>query len=151
MDCIFCTNKIHQHSFLESKNFIAIYNIAPILPGHSLIIPKVHSTSFMELSNELLSELSVFSKKATSLLQKAFNTKDFNWTIQDGESAGQTLMHLHLHIIPRKHKDLPNPGDWYPKLKKEFYSENIDSELRIKLNDKEHKQIIDHLRKLASH
>jgi len=123
--------------------------MSPILPGHSLIVPKEHFVSFMDLNNDLISELSIFSKTVTTILREAFQTKDFNWTIQDGEAAGQTIIHLHLHIIPRKTNDLPDPGDWYPKLKDDFYNENIDSKFRKKLTNNEMTTIVKHLRQLS--
>ncbi len=138
MKCVFCSNEIQSNYFLNSQNFLAIYNQSPILPGHSLIIPRQHKTSLMDLSDSMASELMLFSRKTIGLLQKAFQCSHFNWTIQDGESAGQTIMHMHMHIIPRKDNDLPNPGDWYPKLCNEFDSDNnIESFNRSKHNKDE--------------
>ena len=67
---------------------------------------------------------------------EAYGADGFDWTIQGGESAGQTVDHLHLHVIPRKRGDLPSPGDWYPRLRASE-SEAIDSELRPHLTDTE--------------
>lgn len=133
--------------FAESANFAAIYNIAPILPGHSLIIPKRHVLSVLELSDSELAELMIFSKRVVEFLLKAFKADAFNWTIQDGEPAGQTVPHMHLHLIPRKEDDLPSPGDWYPLLKK-AQTEVIDSDERVRLTSSQMRRIVSHLRKL---
>jgi bis(5'-adenosyl)-triphosphatase len=110
--CPFCGHGTEVTKFSESVHFTAICNIAPILPGHSLVIPKWHVHSLMHLSNSELCEMNVFARNTMKLLVKAFAADSFDWTIQDGEGAGQTVAHLHLHLIPRKRNDLPNPDDW---------------------------------------
>lgn len=146
-ECPFCSPSISEAVFLESDNFLAIYNNAPILPGHSLIIPKNHIISFLELNETELSELICLGQKAARLLLNYFSNTGFNLSIQDGFWAGQTVFHLHMHIIPRKQGDLHEPGDWYPKLEKEFYSENIDSNARPKLRKEELQKIVTFLKK----
>lgn len=146
--CVFCQSTIREAGFAESTNFLAIYNIAPILPGHSMVIPKQHYQSLLELDSEQLAEMMIFSKQVIQILKQAFRSEAFNWTIQDGIDAGQTVMHLHAHIIPRKSNDLAEPGDWYPKLKK-YEQEMIDSKQRAKLNSAEIKQIVKYLREIT--
>src|SRR4051812_9287501 len=113
--CPFCSKKTEE-AFLETTNFIAIYNIAPVLPGHSLVIPKKHIESLFELTDEETGELMILGKKVASLLSKVLNTDAFDWAIQEKEAAGQSVLHLHMHVVPRKIGDLPNPGDWYQAL-----------------------------------
>jgi bis(5'-adenosyl)-triphosphatase len=146
-DCPFCEPLVLKACFAEEGAFRAIYNIAPILPGHSLIVPKKHTQSLLDLTDKELSELVLFSKKIIQLLNKAFGTTSFDWTLQDGVPAGQTIRHLHLHIIPRAMDDLPSPGDWYPQLAKN--EENmIESNDRQKLTAKELNTIVSHLKKI---
>ena len=147
--CPFCSPGIKENTFYECSNFLAIYNVAPILPGHSLVIPKLHITSFMDLTEVELFEFISFSRKTIQILSLAFETTAFNWTIQEKEEAGQTIAHMHIHIIPRLPRDLPNPGDWYTKLKHNIESV-IDSDLRPKLTSSELKSIILRLRAFAS-
>jgi bis(5'-adenosyl)-triphosphatase len=147
-DCPFCNINTDKTEFAESQHFRAIYNIAPILPGHSLIIPKSHVTSLLDLDETDISEMVIFSQKCVKMLQQAFNTNGFNWTIQEGEEAGQTVRHLHLHLIPRKRNDLPHPGDWYPKLL-QSESELIDSEERHKLSEDQVGVVVAMIKKLA--
>jgi len=147
-DCPFCKEEIKEISFLENEKFFAIYNIAPILPGHSLIIPKKHIISLFELNNNELQEFLLLGQQAAKILSKAFNVESFNWSIQEREYAGQTVPHLHMHVISRTKNDLPSPGDWYPLLEKKFYSEHIDSSERPKLTKEQLSVVISKLRKL---
>lgn len=134
--CPFCSSSIEQVSFLTSPNFLVIYNQSPILPGHSLIIPRQHYRSLLDLPLAHSHELMNLSMHTVRLLLKIFNADGFDWTIQDGEAAGQSVMHLHLHLLPRYKDDFPNPGDWYPALMSNNQSEShaIDSKKRAKYN-----------------
>jgi bis(5'-adenosyl)-triphosphatase len=136
-NCLFCRKEILEKSFYTTSRFIAFYNIAPILPGHSLIIPNAHYESLFELSDDELSEMMVFARKITTVLKTVFNCDGFDWTIQDGVSAGQTVPHLHLHIIPRKPLDMPEQNEWYSKIPLNE-SQLLDSNHRERLSDKEY-------------
>src|SRR5215213_134953 len=72
--------------FAESENFIAIYNLAPILPGHSLIVPKRYVVSLMELTDDESAEMIIFSRKVVRILMQVFDADGFNWTIQESEA-----------------------------------------------------------------
>lgn len=148
INCPFCKQEIKDLVFLESRAFMAVYNIAPILPGHSLVMPKEHITSLFDLSDEELYEFVKFSRKAIRILSKAFNTDGFNWTLQEREEAGQSVAHMHIHIIPRIPGDLSHPGEWYPKLKNNI-EDIIDSDKRVKLKPDEVKSVVSKLRSVA--
>ena len=139
--CPFCTTSINDAVFMSSPNFLAIYNIAPVLPGHSMVIPKKHISGIMDLTEEELTEMVSFSRDVVKLLLKVFKADSFDWTIQEGKPAGQTIDHLHLHIIPRTEGDLPEPGDWYPKLERSE-SKNIDSADRKRISKEQMKEIM---------
>jgi bis(5'-adenosyl)-triphosphatase len=145
MNCPFCIPNVSDVTFAESENFRAIYNLAPVLPGHVLIVPKKHLSSLLELDDNSTVEMVVFSKKIIRTLVLAFNTESFDWTVQDGKPAGQTIEHLHMHIIPRFDGDLPQPGDWYPAMKLNT-SEIIDSMSRPKLNPNQIQTIVEKLK-----
>jgi bis(5'-adenosyl)-triphosphatase len=149
MNCPFCQPSIQEAVFARSENFLAVYNLAPIFPGHSLIIPVRHLQSTLELTTDELTEMMLFARSVTSLLLKAFKAEAFNWSIQDREAAGQTLAHLHMHIVMRYPGDLPDPGDWYPKIRQN-YSEILDSTSREKLTPSELKKIVETLRSTAN-
>jgi bis(5'-adenosyl)-triphosphatase len=114
--CPFCDESIADSVFFTRGDFLALYNIAPVLPGHSLIIPKQHYTSLLELTDKELLEFFITAKMALRILLKAFNTDSFDWSLQEKPEAGQTIEHLHLHIVPRLKGDLKQSGDWYPLL-----------------------------------
>jgi bis(5'-adenosyl)-triphosphatase len=147
--CIFCRSEIAGKSFYKTANFSAIYNIAPILAGHSLIIPNKHCESLFELTEKELGEMMVFARKITSVLKTFFDCDGFDWTIQDGVSAGQTVPHLHLHIIPRKPLDLPETNEWYSKIPNSEAG-ILDSENRARLNVQEYNEITRRLSKAAA-
>jgi bis(5'-adenosyl)-triphosphatase len=144
-ECLFCRKEITEKSFCSTPLFSAFYNISPILPGHSLVIPDKHYESLFELSDDELSEMMVFARKITSSLKTFFNCDGFDWTIQDGVSAGQTVPHLHLHIVPRKPLDLPESNEWYKKIQ-QSEEHILDSENRARLNEKEYAEITQRLK-----
>jgi len=146
MKCPFCESSIEEAVFAESQNFLAVYNLAPILPGHSLIITKRHLDSVLKLTDHELSEMAAFSRKITVLLLKTFHADAFDWSLQENEAAGQTIPHLHMHIVLRFQGDFKNPGDWYPKIKNNCNG-FLDSDKRKRLSRTEMKQIVTKLRK----
>ncbi|MBN2611379.1 MAG: HIT family protein [Bacteroidales bacterium] len=148
--CPFCLPAVNDTAFMESRNFLAIYNIAPVLPGHTLVIPKKHFVSIMHLSEDELNELVNFCRLVTRLLEYVFKTTGFDWTLQEKPEAGQTIDHLHLHIIPRFKDDLPDPGDWYPMLLQN-HSMMIDSLQRPRHTSAEMSQIVKKLRAAVSY
>jgi bis(5'-adenosyl)-triphosphatase len=145
-NCPFCSIDIEEAVFAVSGDFAALYNISPILPGHSLVIPTFHIASVLELDERDLHSFFSFAQIVTRFLQSVFGGSGFNWTIQDAEVAGQTVDHLHLHIIPRKSGDLPHPGDWYPALEKSE-SLPVDDQRRRKLTSEQMSDVTSYLRK----
>lgn len=141
MECVFCDSFVREITFLESDYFRCIYNKAPILPGHSMVITKKHVQSMLDLNDTQRCELMRLSARAAESITEIFDADSFNWTIQDRPPAGQTIPHFHLHIIPRLEDDLPNPGDWYPQLEKHYDQTNTASEDREKLTRNEMEQI----------
>jgi bis(5'-adenosyl)-triphosphatase len=146
--CPFCPRGILESAFYGNERFFALYNIAPVLPGHSLIVPRAHLGSVLDLSEADLGAFVLFARHVTRLLTRAFAADGFDWTIQDGPSAGQTVPHVHLHVIPRHAGDLPDPGDWYPALMASE-SAQIDDRTRPRLTPAEHAQVTAHLRAIA--
>ncbi len=133
--CPFC-NKAQDLYFLESEHFAAIYNISPILPGHSLIIPKKHCESLFELSEDDLSEFMKLGRNTAQFLSQVFDTDAFDWAIQEKEAAGQSVPHLHMHIVPRKIGDLKDPGAWYQELEK-INLKDIDTFQKFQLDERQ--------------
>ena len=107
--CPFCAINSNMSSVcFESEHFYLTQDKFPITPGHLLIIPKRHINSPSELSETEWYDLRVVLEEACSLLKKRDNQiTGFNIGINIGSDAGQTIPHLHIHVIPRKPKDIP--------------------------------------------
>lgn len=146
--CPFCTPEFSDYAFLEKRDFIAVYNIAPILPGHSMIIPKKHSESLFDLSEHQISELFSFAREVTQFLTEVFEGEGFDWSLQENEVAGQSVGHLHLHIVIRKKNDLSSPGKWYPMIE-DNENQLLDSISRKRLDDDSYKKITAYLKEKA--
>lgn len=108
-DCIFCNLEASRIED-ENKLFLVIKDLYPVTRGHTLIIPKRHVPSFFELTDE---EQASFLEMLHLQQQKLASTDEtitgFNVGINDGEDAGQTVMHCHIHLIPRRNGDMENP------------------------------------------
>jgi histidine triad (HIT) family protein len=107
-NCLFC--KIAQKELPvkivnESDNFIAFLDIHPHAPGHILVMPKKHFANLEEFELELSYEFIKIIKETMQLLTKALETKDFTLGINEGSLAGQAVLHLHFHILPRFKND----------------------------------------------
>lgn len=106
--CPFC-NPDSTRILLANTHAIAIYDGFPVSPGHCLIIPKRHIASFFEASREEQIALLDLLAEMQEILMKERNPDGFNIGINVGEAAGQTVMHLHIHLIPRYLGDQPDP------------------------------------------
>lgn len=147
-NCPFCADPIRDHIFLETDLAFAAYNIAPILPGHSMVIPLRHIESIHEFNDAELAGFFSFSRQVTRLLTRAFEAEGFDWSLQESKAAGQSVAHLHLHIIPRKASDLKKPGDWFQKLE-EQRNLSIDNPKRKHLGLEEIRKVVNFLRQHA--
>jgi diadenosine tetraphosphate (Ap4A) HIT family hydrolase len=106
--CLFC-NLPDSRIIASSPLAMVIRDAYPISPGHTLIIPKRHISSFFESNNEERLELLNLLDQARLKLLTEFNPTAFNIGINDGAAAGQTIAHLHIHLIPRYINDQPDP------------------------------------------
>ena len=125
---------------------MAVYDISPMLPGHSLIIPKEHMESIYDLTPEKMVAFFEFARKVTKGLCSFLETDAFDWSLQEKEEAGQSVPHLHLHIIPRTKNDLAKTGDWFPVLMKNNKQAIIDSKDRPRFNEDEFQKITEKLK-----
>jgi len=108
MGCPFC-NFHDPRIILENDKAFSIYDGFPVSPGHSLIIPKRHISSFFEANREEQISFLDLIHKMQKILMNERNPNGFNIGINDGEAAGQTVMHLHIHLIPRYLGDTEDP------------------------------------------
>nr|WP_319539292.1 HIT family protein [uncultured Methanospirillum sp.] len=106
--CIFCTTG-REEVVLENRLAYARYDKNPVSPGHLLIVPKRHFRSMFEATEPELSALWDLIRKARSYLDDEYTPDGYNIGINDGATAGQTIMHLHIHLIPRYAGDTNDP------------------------------------------
>ena len=106
--CPFCTLPA-ERIVSETQSAIVIRDGFPITPGHTLVIPRRHVGSFFELTSEEHKEMFVLLTQAKAELDKEFQPDAYNIGINDGEAAGQTVPHLHMHLIPRYNGDRTDP------------------------------------------
>jgi diadenosine tetraphosphate (Ap4A) HIT family hydrolase len=107
-ECQFC--KIQQDKVIAQDSLtFTVRDTLPVSPGHTLILPKRHIASIFEATKEEVAALWEALRQARSGLLKKFSPDGFNIGINDGLASGQTILHLHIHIIPRYKGDMPDP------------------------------------------
>lgn len=105
MECLFC-NFDKKEYVLENELAFVIYDKFPVNKGHALVIPKRHFESYFDITNEELLKINELIKKIKDILIKEYNPDGFNIGINIGKDAGQSIFHLHIHIIPRYKNDV---------------------------------------------
>ncbi len=106
--CPFCTLPIER--IIDSNDLaIVIRDGFPISQGHTLIIPKRHTGSFFDTSDEEKLALFELIERAKLKIDQEFHPDSYNIGINDGPAAGQTVPHLHIHLIPRYKGDQEDP------------------------------------------
>ena len=117
-NCVFCAiaaGEIPSFKVYEDDLVLAYLDINPFTKGHTLVIPKVHSANLLETDEATLAAVIARVKKVAAHLKAALPCDGFNILQNNGEAAGQTVMHLHFHIVPRYGKEAiafeSRPGD----------------------------------------
>ena len=112
-NCIFCNilaGEIPSTAVYEDDDFKAILDVSPAARGHVIILPKNHAANIYELPDEDASKIMVVAKKIATAIEKAYHCDGVNILQNNGEAAGQTVFHLHVHVIPRFKGDTVNIG-----------------------------------------
>lgn len=107
-DCVFCRivrGEIPSQKVFENDQVVAILDIGPIAPGHTLVIAKPHVEAFTDLAPELLAELSRRTQEIARGVLRAMGAPGFNLLMNNHRCSGQAIPHVHWHIIPRKDGD----------------------------------------------
>ncbi|XP_031405617.1 bifunctional bis(5'-adenosyl)-triphosphatase/adenylylsulfatase FHIT isoform X1 [Punica granatum] len=120
--------------FYTTPLSFAFVNLRPVLPGHVLVCPRREVKRFVDLTAEETNDLWLAAKKIGGQLEIFHKASSLTFTIQDGPDAGQTVPHVHVHILPRKAKDFKNNDEIYDAI------DEKGKELKQKLNlDQERK------------
>ena len=115
-ECIFCriaNGEIPSATLYEDDDFRVILDLGPASKGHALILPKSHAANIYELPDELAGKAMVLAKKMAGRMKEALECDGFNIVQNNGEVAGQTVFHFHMHLIPRYEGDQVNVT-WKP-------------------------------------
>ena len=106
MECPFCHP---AQSVLQNKLAFAIYDRSPVSPGHLLILPFRHAETYFQATTAEKFALWELLDQGKLILHKKYHPDGYNIGINSGPAAGQTVMHLHIHLIPRYKGDLEDP------------------------------------------
>lgn len=107
-NCIFCkiaNGEIPSKTLYEDDSFRVILDISPASKGHAIILPKNHAASLYEFSDEDAGKILIVAKKVATALKDILHCDGMNILQNNGEAAGQTVFHLHVHLIPRYEND----------------------------------------------
>lgn len=126
MDCPFCSIPV-ERIISDGKFGFVVRDAFPLSFGHSLVISKRHVSSFFDLKNEEKHEMITLLDHAKNALDSELSPEGYNVGINDGQAAGQTVPHLHIHLIPRYKGDVEDPRGgvrWIFPDKADYWSKN---------------------------
>ena len=130
-DCIFCkiaNGVIPSKTIYEDEKFRVILDLGPATKGHCLILPKQHFANLFEMPVDYAKELMLVAQKVGTLLKEKLHIDGLNLVQNNGEVAGQTVFHFHVHMIPRYQGDGQTIG-WKPGEPTDEELANIQSEI----------------------
>ncbi|KAI8068843.1 HIT-like domain-containing protein [Thamnidium elegans] len=116
--------------FFRSKLCLGIVNLKPITPGHVLVIPKRNTPRLANLNREETADLMISAQRIGNVVERHYKCTSLTMTIQDGPQAGQTVPHVHMHVIPRRSGDWANNDDIYKDLDEKKGVDNEEREPR---------------------
>ena len=134
-DCIFCkiaNGEIPSATLYEDEDFRVILDLGPASKGHALILPKAHAANIYEISDDMAAKAMILAKKMATKMTEALKCDGFNIVQNNGEPAGQTVFHFHVHIIPR-YENGPDMVTWAPGKATPEELEEISSSIREEL------------------
>ncbi|MES2630819.1 MAG: HIT family protein [Patescibacteria group bacterium] len=110
-ECIFCdrNNTKKNTIILENELAFSRWDNFPVSEGHAEVIPKRHVASFFDLTNDEVLALYKLASETKEAIVTKYSPDAFNIGINEGEAAGRTVHHLHIHLIPRYAGDVPEP------------------------------------------
>lgn len=134
-DCIFCkiaNGMIPATKLYEDEDFCVILDLGPASKGHALILPKEHFQDVCELDRTIAAKVLPLAGKIGKAMKEGLGCAGFNLVQNNGEEAGQTVMHFHMHIIPR-YAGGPKMVAWEPKSLDQEEAKSIVEAVKAKL------------------
>ena len=134
--CIFCklaAGEIPSNTLYEDEDFRVIMDISPAVKGHAIVLPKQHMQDLLTINSETAKKALFVVSKAANAVKAALGCDGINILQNNGEAAGQSVFHLHFHILPRYHGDhfsIP----WEPLSYEEGEAEATAEKIRAKLS-----------------
>ncbi|CAO3696921.1 unnamed protein product [Umbelopsis ramanniana] len=123
-----CENQV----FYKSKFCIGLVNLKPITPIDVLVIPRRVIPRFAEMTSDEATDMILSAQTIGKVIEKEFDASSLTMAMQDGPQAGQTVAHVHMHIIPRRAGDWVNNDDIYDEMdgKKAAVAKRVDNDER---------------------
>jgi acetyltransferase-like isoleucine patch superfamily enzyme len=138
-ECLFCNIKSEYRIFYKDNIVTAFLAKDAVAPGQSLVIPNRHVQQLSEMSSKEIYSIFRLCSIISSIITKELNYEGVNIILNNGSCAGQTVEHVHIHIVPRRCGDIPNPKYWLnEKLYKRLYQPNEDEYIKISHILKQH-------------
>lgn len=135
-DCIFCkiaNGEIPSSTIYEDEMFRVILDLSPATKGHALILPKKHMANIFEMDEETAEKIFVLASRISKAMKESLNCDGLNIIQNNGEVAGQTVFHFHMHIIPRYNDDGQHIN-WVPGTSEAAERDAIAQQIKIVLN-----------------
>lgn len=133
-DCIFCklaNGVFATNSIYEDDDFNVILDAGPATKGHALILPKEHYANLYEIPEDTLASAARLAKKLATHMTDVLGCDGFNLVQNNGEAAGQSVFHFHLHLIPR-YKDDNQHILWEPREADDNQQKELCEKLKTK-------------------
>lgn len=119
MDCTFCELEKNNY-IMENDLAFALYDKYPVSEGHVLIVPKRHFPNYFNATKEEIVAMNELIHDVRDFLNEQYNPDGYNVGVNVNEAAGQTIFHMHIHIIPRHIGDCEDPRGGIRKIKKQL-------------------------------
>lgn len=123
MSCIFCEYDKEEY-VAENDLCFAIFDKFPVNEGHALIIPKRHFQNYFDATKKEIAAMYDLSQEVKKIIDDKYSPDGYNVGVNVNHEGGQTIMHLHMHIIPRYKGDIEDPRGGIRRIKKQlvFYA-----------------------------
>ena len=107
--CPFCLVEQEREIIASSSLSLAFFDGFPVSPGHALIIPRRHVASYFDLTEEERQDLLSLLDRVKGIVEEKYHPDGYNFGVNVGAAAGQSVFHVHMHLIPRYVGDVQNP------------------------------------------